>query len=44
MQKELDPSDPPVKVAIVTARNGPAQARVIKTLRAWGVRVDAAFF
>jgi len=44
MQKELDPKEPPVRIAIVTARNSPAHARVIKTLRAWGVRVDAAFF
>jgi 5'-nucleotidase len=44
MQQELDPREPPVRIAIVTARNSPAHARVIKTLRAWGVRVDAAFF
>lgn len=34
----------PFKVGIVTARNSPAHERVIKTLREWGVRVDAAFF
>lgn len=34
----------PFKIAIVTARNSPAHERVIKTLRAWGVRADAAFF
>jgi 5'-nucleotidase len=44
MQKELDPKEPPVRIAIVTARNSPAHARVIKTLRTWGVRVDATFF
>jgi 5''-nucleotidase. len=36
--------DAPFKIAIVTARNSPAHERVIKTLRAWGVRADAAFF
>jgi 5'-nucleotidase len=34
----------PVRIAIVTARNSPAEIRVIKTLRAWGVYVDEAFF
>lgn len=34
----------PVRVAIVTARNSPADLRVIKTLRHWGVYVDEAFF
>lgn len=34
----------PVRIAIVTARNAPAEMRVIKTLRAWGVYVDEVFF
>ena len=34
----------PVRIAIVTARNTPAEMRVIKTLRHWGVYVDEAFF
>lgn len=34
----------PVRVALVTARNSPADIRVIKTLREWGVYVDEAFF
>ncbi|WP_417671044.1 5'-nucleotidase [Pseudoalteromonas tetraodonis] len=34
----------PVRIAIVTARNSPSEMRVIKTLRAWGVYVDEAFF
>ncbi|MEI3147808.1 MAG: 5'-nucleotidase [Merdibacter sp.] len=28
----------------MTARNAPAQERVIRTLRAWNVRIDEAFF
>lgn len=34
----------PVRIAIVTARNAPAEMRVIKTLREWGVYVDEVFF
>lgn len=34
----------PVRIAIVTARNMPAEMRVLKTLRRWGVYVDQAFF
>ena len=34
----------PVRIAIVTARNSPAEMRVIKTLREWGVYADEAFF
>lgn len=33
-----------VRVAIVTARNAPAHARVIHTLRAWGTPADEAHF
>jgi 5'-nucleotidase len=34
----------PVRIAIVTARNSPAEMRVIKTLRSWGVYVNEIFF
>jgi 5'-nucleotidase len=34
----------PVRIAIVTARNAPAELRVIKTLRHWGVYIDEIFF
>ena len=34
----------PVRISIVTARNAPAEMRVIKTLRHWGVYVDEIFF
>lgn len=33
-----------MRIAIVTARDYPANVRVIKTLRHWGVNVDEAFF
>ena len=34
----------PICIALVTARNAPADLRAIKTLREWGVNVDMAFF
>ena len=34
----------PVRIAIVTARSAPAEMRVIKTLRHWGVYVSEVFF
>lgn len=34
----------PIQIALVTARNAPADLRAIKTLREWGVSVDMAFF
>lgn len=33
-----------VRIAVVTARNAPAHARVIHTLRAWGTAADEAHF
>lgn len=33
-----------VRIAIVTARNAPAHARVVHTLRAWGTPADEAHF
>lgn len=34
----------PIRTALVTARSAPAHERVIRTLQAWGVRIDEAFF
>jgi 5'-nucleotidase len=34
----------PVRIAIVTARSSPAELRVIKTLRNWGIYVNEIFF
>ena len=34
----------PIRIAIVTARNAPAELRVVKTLRQWGVYVNEIFF
>ncbi len=44
LQKKFSPEKRPIRIAIVTARNSPAHARVIHTLREWGVSVDEAFF
>jgi 5'-nucleotidase len=44
LQRQGDPKDPPVRIAVVTARNRPAHERLIRTLRTWGVRVNSAFF
>ena len=35
---------PPIRTALVTARNSPAHERVIRTLRTWNVRIDETFF
>lgn len=33
-----------IRTALVTARGAPAHERVVRTLRAWGIRIDEAFF
>jgi 5'-nucleotidase len=38
------PDNPPIRTALVTARNSPAHERVIRTLRTWNVRIDETFF
>ncbi|MEG0274528.1 MAG: 5'-nucleotidase, partial [Longicatena sp.] len=40
----FDGNHSPIRTALVTARNAPAHERVIRTLRAWNVRIDEAFF
>lgn len=44
LQREFPPERCPVRIALVTARGSPSHARVIHTLREWGVGVDEAFF
>lgn len=44
LQKELGTQDCPIRTALVTSRSAPAHERVIRTMRAWNVRVDEAFF
>ncbi len=44
MQKLYPDNTCPIRTALVTARNAPAHERVIRTLRAWGIRIDEALF
>lgn len=44
IQARFDKEEAPIRTALVTARNVPAHERVVRTLRAWNVRVDEAFF
>ena len=44
IQQHYPVDQSPIRTALVTARGAPAHKRVILTLRAWGVRVDEAFF
>lgn len=44
VQQQYPDGDSPIRTALVTARNAPAHERVIRTLRAWNVRIDEAFF
>lgn len=44
IQREFSPETSPIRTALVTARCAPAHERVIRTLRAWNVRIDEAFF
>lgn len=44
IQSEFPPEQAPIRTALVTARSAPAHERVIRTLRAWHVRIDEAFF
>jgi 5'-nucleotidase len=44
IQRHFDSDDSPIRTALVTARAAPAHERVIRTLRAWGIRIDEALF
>ena len=44
LQREFSGSDCPIRTALVTARGAPAHERVIKTLRAWDIRLDESLF
>ncbi len=44
LQKHFPGKDSPIKTALVTARSAPAHERVIRTLRAWNIRIDEAIF
>jgi 5'-nucleotidase len=44
LQKEFPASEAPIRTALVTARSAPAHERVIRTLRAWNIRIDESIF
>lgn len=43
-QAILPPEKSLIRTALITARGAPAHERVIRTLRAWGIRIDEALF
>lgn len=44
LQTEFNDEQSPIRTALVTARSAPAHERVIRTLRAWNIRIDEAIF
>lgn len=44
LQKEFSYENCPIRTALVTARCAPAHERVLRTIKAWDVRVDEVFF
>jgi 5'-nucleotidase len=44
LQKDPGFEKPPLRTALVTARNLPAHLRILNTFQAWGIQVDEAFF
>ena len=44
LQSVAAPQEAPIRTALITARGAPAHERVIRTLRAWDIRIDEAMF
>ena len=44
IQAEFSEGDCPIRTALITARSAPAHERVIRTLRAWDIRIDESIF
>ena len=44
IQSEFDEGTCPIRTALITARSAPAHERVIRTLRAWKIRIDESIF
>jgi 5'-nucleotidase len=44
LQQAFPPDSAPIRTALVTARSAPAHERVIRTLRAWDIRIDESIF
>ncbi len=44
IQADYPYDESPIRTALVTARGAPAHERVVRTLRAWNIRIDEALF
>lgn len=44
LQNAFKKDECPIQTALITARQAPAHERVIRTLRAWGIRIDESLF
>jgi 5'-nucleotidase len=44
LQREFSEGDSPIRTCLVTARAAPAHERVVKTLRAWDIKIDESLF
>lgn len=44
LQTLSPPEASPLRTALVTSRGAPSHERVVRTLRAWGIRIDEALF
>ena len=44
LQALFPADDPPLRTALVTSRGAPSHERVVRTLRAWDIRIDEALF
>ena len=44
LQSEFARDQCPIRTALITARSAPAHERVIRTLRAWNIRLDESLF
>jgi 5'-nucleotidase len=44
IQTQFEPDAAPIRTALVTARAAPTHERVVRTLRAWNIRIDEALF
>lgn len=44
LQREFPEGECPIRTALVTARSAPAHERVIRTLRAWDIKLDESLF
>ncbi len=44
IQHAFEPGEVPIRTCLVTARAAPAHERVVRTLRAWDIRIDESLF